>query len=76
MLTIQTQATLNPPNRLTIQLPADLPAGEYNIVLVIDDRSQSRSESAALPTFPVTDYGPWPETLSLHRQDLYSDDGR
>ena len=26
--------------------------------------------------FPVDDYGPWPERLSLRREDLYDDDGR
>lgn len=26
--------------------------------------------------FPVDDLGPWPEELSLHREELYGDDGR
>jgi hypothetical protein len=26
--------------------------------------------------FPVRDYGPWPEGLSLRREDMYGDDGR
>jgi hypothetical protein len=26
--------------------------------------------------FPVDDLGPWPEGLSLHREDMYGNDGR
>jgi hypothetical protein len=26
--------------------------------------------------FPVDDLGPWPEGLSLRREDMYGDDGR
>jgi hypothetical protein len=26
--------------------------------------------------FPVDDLGPWPEGMSLHREDMYGDDGR
>jgi hypothetical protein len=26
--------------------------------------------------FPVIDIGPWPADLSLHREDMYGDDGR
>ena len=26
--------------------------------------------------FPVDDLGPWPEALTLRREDLYGDDGR
>jgi hypothetical protein len=28
------------------------------------------------PDFPVISVGAWPEDLSLHREDLYGDDGR
>lgn len=26
--------------------------------------------------FPVDDLGPWPDELSLHREDMYGNDGR
>ena len=26
--------------------------------------------------FPVDDLGPWPDDLSLRREDMYGDDGR
>jgi len=26
--------------------------------------------------FPVDDLGPWPDGLSLHREDMYGNDGR
>jgi hypothetical protein len=34
MQTIQTTATINPEHQLTIQVPSDIPAGEYKFVLV------------------------------------------
>ncbi len=30
----------------------------------------------SLDDFPVDDVGPWPEGLSLRREDMYDDDGR
>jgi hypothetical protein len=33
-------------------------------------------EPAALADFPVDEAGRWPADLSLHRADLYGDDGR
>jgi hypothetical protein len=29
-----------------------------------------------LSDFPVDRYVPWPDDLSLHREDMYGDDGR
>jgi len=62
--------------RLTVQLPSDIPPGEHQIVLVIDERPLTPSESRSLDDFPVDDYGPWPEGLSLRREDMYGKWGR
>jgi hypothetical protein len=62
--------------RLTVQLPSDIPPGEHQIVLVIDERPLTPSESRSLDDFPVDDYGPWPEGLSLRREDIYGKWGR
>jgi hypothetical protein len=35
-----------------------------------------RREAFSLADFPVHDLGPWPESLSLRRADLYGDDER
>ena len=46
------------------------------------DFLRARSAARKTPTgkepldFPVDDLGPWPDGLSLHRADMYGDDGR
>ncbi len=37
MITLNTKATVSENSLLTISLPKNLPKGEYNIVIVIDD---------------------------------------
>lgn len=49
----------------------DLPVvdvGEF-----LEDEGQKFTD---LSNFPVDDLGPWPESLSLRREDMYGDDGR
>ncbi len=36
-------------------------------------RATTRKESL---DFPVDDLGPWPDGISLHREDMYGNDGR
>jgi hypothetical protein len=62
--------------QLTVQLPSDIPPGEHQMVLVIDERPLTPSETHSLDDFPVDDYGPWPERLSLRREDMYGKWGR
>ncbi len=80
MKTIKTIATVTADGKITVQLPPDIPAGEYQVVLVIDEKplpekSQTKEKRPPL-NFPVNDYGPWPESLSLRREDMYDDWGR
>lgn len=80
MRTIETTAIVTADGRVTLQLPADIPAGEHQIVLVIDERSvpeKSVTKEKRPPlNFPVHDFGSWPADLSLRREDMYDDWGR
>jgi hypothetical protein len=76
MRTLELIGQVERDGRLTVQLPSDIPPGEHQIVLVIDERSLTPSEAHALDDFPVDDYGPWPEGLSLRREDMYGKWGR
>lgn len=76
MRTLELIGQVERDGRLTVQLPSDIPPGEHQIVLVIDERPITPSESYALDDFPVDDYGPWPEGLSLRREDMYGKWGR
>ncbi len=55
-----------------------LPAGEYMAQIEIPDRPVRQLPTLPfdLDALPVHDLGPWPEGLSLRREDLYGDDGR
>lgn len=48
MQTIETQVHVNEDRRLTIQLPDDLPIGEYEIVLVLNSRSAQPAKESSL----------------------------
>lgn len=39
-------------------------------------RRKATNSSKESLDFPVDDLGPWPDKLSLHREDMYGDDGR
>jgi hypothetical protein len=75
-MVIITRLTVGPDG--AISAATELPPGEYEAALTVHDRPARQ-----LPTLPfdvndlpVHDLGPWPEGLSLRREDLYGDDGR
>ncbi len=75
MRTIETVATVTEEGTLTVPIPADIPAGAHRVVVVIDVATASLATRPPLD-FPVHDSGPWPEGLSLRREDMYDDWGR
>lgn len=74
MKTIQTTALISPDHQLTIQVPPDIQAGEYEIVLVLEAKSAKKKRQPF--KFPVDDYGPLLTEVSLRREDMYGDFGR
>lgn len=75
MRTIETTATVTKDSKLTIQIPSDIEPGEHKIVIVIEEQPVKKETRLPLD-LPVRDYGPWPENLSLRREDMYDDWGR
>ncbi|MEH1819408.1 MAG: hypothetical protein V7L31_10075 [Nostoc sp.] len=80
MKSIETIATVTKDGKITAQLPLDIPEGEHQVVIVIDEKplaEKAESKEKCPPlNFPVDNYGPWPENLSLRREDMYGDWGR
>jgi hypothetical protein len=78
MRTIETTAIITADGGLALpDLPLllNLPPGPRRVVLVIDEALTL--EAAAPPTdFPVVEVGPWPDNLSLRREDMYDAWGR
>jgi hypothetical protein len=58
-------------------LPTDRIAEVEDFVDFLRQRTPSKKAAEQEPLdFPVDDLGPWPEGLSLRREDMYGDDGR
>ena len=71
MRTLQITATVTPDRELKIQLPPEIPAGDYQIVLVMAE--QPIQEPRNPSQFPVDDYGSLQTEPSLRREDMYED---
>jgi hypothetical protein len=80
MRTIETDVLVTRDGRARIELtlPEDIPPGRHRAVVVLDERPLSMASSGirSFADFPVHDFGPWPENLSLRRADLYGEDER
>lgn len=59
-------------------LPTDRIAEVEDFVDFLRERVATRKTATGKEPldFPVDDLGPWPEGLSLRREDMYGDDGR
>jgi hypothetical protein len=59
-------------------LPTDRIAEVEDFVDFLKQRAKLRKAATSSESldFPVDDLGPWPEGLSLRREDMYGDDGR
>ncbi|HVS39264.1 MAG TPA: hypothetical protein VMS17_27150 [Gemmataceae bacterium] len=75
MKTIETTGLVTTAGYVYTQAPTDLPPGRYRVVLVVDETPAPAEDRTPL-VLPVHDVGPWPEGLSLRREDMYGDDGR
>ncbi|MCU7817105.1 MAG: DUF2281 domain-containing protein [Candidatus Thiodiazotropha sp. (ex Rostrolucina anterorostrata)] len=59
-------------------LPTERIAEVEDFVDFLRERTRLRNKTTdrKAQDFPVDDLGPWPEGLSLRREDMYGDDGR
>jgi hypothetical protein len=77
MRTIETTATVNEDGTLVVAVPPDVRPGRHRVVVVIEETNGRTATEERPPfDFPVHDSGPWPEGLSLRREDMYDDWGR
>jgi hypothetical protein len=86
MTTFEATVIVGEDRKLLVQLPEAVKPGRCRIVVIVAEESSGNPEQplrfSAYPIglvsddFPVRDVGPWPEGLSLRREDMYGDDGR
>jgi len=55
--------------------PAELPAGEHEVIVSLGPAVTPPTKPFRMADFPV-DNGPWDDSISLRREDMYGDDGR
>jgi hypothetical protein len=78
MKSIETIATVTKDGKITAQLPLDIPEGEHQVVIVIDE--QPLGEKAEIKQkHPPLKFSAYPvglvsESLTFRREDLYADD--
>ncbi|HEY8874381.1 MAG TPA: hypothetical protein VIM52_15210 [Stellaceae bacterium] len=57
--------------------PPDVPPGDREITIALPPLArQPAKKPFDVNDLPEHDLGPWPEGLSLRREDMYGDDGR
>jgi hypothetical protein len=63
---------------ITGTAPPDVPPGEHEVTIAIAPGliRQKPEKPFDVNDLPNVDLGPWPEGLSLRREDIYGDDGR
>lgn len=80
MQKIRTRIHVAADHTITGTAPPELPPGEHEVTITISPAPAPARQKAEKPfdvdDLPSHDLGPWPEGLSLRREDLYGDDGR
>jgi len=71
MITLNTKATVTENSLLTVSLPKNLPKGEYNIVIIIDDVVHEDA-----PLWGMNLKGNINPDERFRREDMYDDNGR
>ncbi|MDZ8026883.1 MAG: hypothetical protein RMY36_005540 [Nostoc sp. SerVER01] len=78
MKAIETIATVTKDGQITAQLPLDIPEGEHQVVIVIDEKPLAKEEQNKQKKAPLkfSDYpvGLVSESLTFRREDLYAND--
>ncbi len=78
MKTIETIATVTADGKITLQLPADIPEGEHQVVVIIDEKplvekAQTKEKRSPLK-FSAYPVGLVSEGVTFRREDLYADE--
>jgi len=75
MRTIETTAIVTSEGTVTVQVPPDIPSGEYRVLLVIDEQPIVREKRPPLK-FSAYPVGLVSENMTFRREDLYGEWGR
>lgn len=78
MTVITAHIRVAPDHTISGVAPEGVPPGDHTVTIQLLERPPR--QEPVLPfdvnALPVHDFGPWPENLSLRREDIYGEDGR
>lgn len=73
---IRTRILVDADHRITGTAPEEIPPGEHEVTItVMRQPGRNRAKPFNIEDLPSHDLGPWPEGLSLRREDIYGEDG-
>ena len=74
---IRTKILVGLDHRITGTVPDDVVPGEHEVTItLISSTGEPFGKPFNVDELPTHDLGPWPDSLSLRREDMYGDDGR
>ena len=76
---IRARIRVDPDHTISGIAPASVPAGEHEVLITLTpepSRKPTKKKPFNVDDLPTHDLGPWPEGLSLRREDIYDEDGR
>ena len=78
MQDVKTRILVDADHKISGVAPPDVPPGEHEVTITVAPTlaRQPASKPFDVNDLPTVDLGPWPEGLSLRREDIYGDDGR
>lgn len=75
MRTIETTAIITPAGAITVQVPPDIPPGEYRVIVIVDEQPIVREKRPPL-RFSAYPVGLVSENVTFRRENLYGEWGR
>lgn len=76
MRALTATAIVRSDHTLTMDVPADVPAGAHEVVIVLPQSKPPVSPEVFLHNWPVHQTGPTDPACTYRREDIYGDDGR
>lgn len=79
MSDVRARIRVGPDHIISGVAPDDVPPGDHEALISLAAPAKHRRAKAKpfrATALPTIDLGPWPERLSLRREDIYSDNGR
>ena len=78
MTQIHTRIRVGPDHRISGIAPPEVPPGEHEVTITLatSPARETPPQKFRIEDLPKHDLGPWPEGLSLRREDIYDEDGR